>query len=96
MGALITERISRSIARKMGESFPSQALFWKDWAERYLDKVMCGSATTACLAAKAALYIRALQVISSLQNKISVAGPGYSPFAGCFISTVLVVSFYKG
>jgi len=55
LGSLITERISRSIARKMGERLPSQALFWKDCAERYLDKVMCGSAITACLAAKTVL-----------------------------------------
>lgn len=51
---------------------------------------MCGSAVTACLAAKATFDVRALQVSLPLQGKISVADTGCSPCVGYVISTIYV------
>lgn len=52
---------------------------------------MCGSAVTACLAAKAKFDVRALQVRLPLQGEISVADPGCSPCVGYFFSSLHVV-----
>lgn len=57
----------------MAEMLPSQAQFWKAWERRdTIDKVMCGSAVTACLSAKATFSIRALQGSLPLQGENKV------------------------
>lgn len=49
----------------MAARLPSQAQFWEAWERRdTIDKVMCGSAVTACLSARATFSVTGLQVLT--------------------------------